>query len=381
MKALQILSLFIFIFCTSVEGAKIVGLVPVRNEEIMIVSCLKALSLYTDAIVVLDDASEDGTVAAIKSLKQECNIERIIEKENWYRDEPGDKNLLLNVGRRIGGTHFVFVDSDEMFTANLLKNNLLKNKILELKSGDKLCVTLINLWRSCNKYRYDFSVWSSSVADTAFCDDGKCYFESDFLHTSRSPSNLKGKTFTLVTDGNNFEILNKCLDEYGDRVIGVPIGKYVDRENVHLQRYFIDMIVNRGEPVNRASSLANNLFEGGGESKYGCYRQDFTAGLMHFQFVNWNNLLSKQAWYRCLEKIRNPNIDVDNINSKYGQSKDEEDIRCLECPKSWFEGYGFFDKNVYEKNDSWQKKEVKSWFVKYGKDYFKDLDIWDVDWE
>lgn len=381
MKVLQILSIFIFIFCAPIKGAKIVGLVPVRNEEKMIVPCLKALSLYTDAIIVLDDASDDGTVAAIKSLEKECNIEKTIEKKVWYRDEPGDRNLLLQAGRQAGGTHFVFLDSDEMFTANLLKNNLLKNKILALKCGDKLRVTLINLWRSCNKYRYDYSVWCEAAADVAFCDDGKCYFESDFLHTSRSPNGLQGEVVDLVTDQNDFKFLNYCLDEYNQRVIGISSGKDVDRRNLHLQRYFIDKLKNKNMSLSKVASSANEFFWGEGTSMKSCYRHDFTAGLMHFQFVNWDNLLAKQAWYRCLEKIRNPKIDVDSINSKYGQSKDEKDIRCLECPKSWFEGYGFFDKNICEKNDSWQRKEIKFWFKKYGKDFFKDLDIWDVEWE
>ena len=124
------------------------------------------------------------------------------------------------------------------------------------------------------------------------------------------------------------------------------------------------------------------MFWYGGTSKKGLYRNDFTAGVMHFQFVNWDNLLAKQAWYRCLEKIRNPNIDTEKINNTYGESKKEAGLRRLKAPKVWFEGYkDFFNKDIYLNIKSWQKDQVLGWFDEYGINYFKELDIWDIDWE
>ena len=32
--------------------------------------------------------------------------------------------------------------------------------------------------------------------------------------------------------------------------------------------------------------------------------EGYEYGFMHFQFIDWENLLVKQAWYRCLEHIR-----------------------------------------------------------------------------
>ena len=48
---------------------KIIGLVTVRNERLMIGQCLKALSYYIDAIVVLDDASEKNKLY-LESLRK-----------------------------------------------------------------------------------------------------------------------------------------------------------------------------------------------------------------------------------------------------------------------------------------------------------------------
>ena len=100
---------------------KIVGLIPARNESKIIEQCLHALSFYTDAIIYLDDASDDNSVAIVESVADKYRVEKIIKKKIWKRDEPGDRNALLKAGREIGGTHFIVIDADEMLTSNCLQ--------------------------------------------------------------------------------------------------------------------------------------------------------------------------------------------------------------------------------------------------------------------
>lgn len=287
------------------KGKKIVGLVPGRNERIQIAQCLKCLAQFTDAIVYLDDCSDDDTLEIVYSLREECNIERIIEKKVWDRNEPKDRNDLLNAGREIGGTHFIILDADEAITSNLLVNNVLRNAILNLQPGDIIKLNWIQLWRSAEHYRFDKSVWTYNYKDFIFFDDGKCYYSSDFIHTSRCPQNLKGKVYTL---------------------------------------------------------------------------EGYDAGVMHFQFVNWRNLLIKQAWYRCLERIKDPNKDISKINELYAPSKDERGIHLEPAKEEWFKFYKNFDKSIYMQPEHWREKQVVGWFNQYGKEFFKDLDIWDIDW-
>ncbi len=287
------------------QPSKIVGIMAFRNEENFLAQHLKALSLYTDAIVVLDDASTDNSLKIAYDLQKECNIEKIITKDIWFRDEPGDRNKLLEAGREIGGTHFIAIDADEMFTSNLLIDDQLRNLILTLQPKETISVTWIQLWRSIDFYRYDDSVWTNAVGEFIFCDDGYSMYKSEFIHTGRIPF--------------------KSINSY----------------------------------------------------KFPTY--DF--GLLHFQFVNWNNLLLKQAWYRCLEHVRNPRKPIKEINNLYAPSKDEQDLQRLPSKPEWFEHYSFFDSSVYNKPDNWRKEQVNQWFNKYGKEYFKGLDIWDVDWK
>jgi len=284
---------------------KIVGLIPARNEKHIIAQCLKALSLFTDAIVYLDDASTDETPQIVESLARECRIERIIRKDKWHRDEPGDRNMLLQAGREIGGTHFIVIDADEILTSNFLINNSLKKIIRALRPGDRIALNWIQLWRSINQYRFDNSVWTWNYKEVIFCDDEKCSYASEFIHTPRIPTNLNGKIYKI---------------------------------------------------------------------------EGYKSGLLHFQFVNWNNLLVKQAWYRCLERIMNPQKSISEINNCYAPSKDEKNLRLAPAPDDWLKGYPFFDQKIYDLPQTWNKEQIQDWLHTYGKEYFAGLDIWDVGW-
>jgi glycosyltransferase involved in cell wall biosynthesis len=289
-----------------VPVAKIIGLMPVRNESPSIEQSLKALACYVDAIVVLDDASTDTTVEVVKKCAKECKVRHIITKSRWYRDEPGDRNALLRAGRKLGGTHFVVIDADEMFTSNCQEDQFLRRRILSLTPGDTLAVNWIQLWRSVDYYRFDGSLWTWNYKSVIFCDDKKARYTSDFIHTARVPNFTSGKSYKI---------------------------------------------------------------------------KGYTYGLLHFQFVNWRNLLVKQAWYRCLERIRNPKKSSSSINATYAASKDERNIHLEPAPRAWFERYQFFTEKLFAVPEQWREKQVLSWFKRYGREKFADLDIWDIDWE
>ncbi len=287
-------------------SVKIIGLVPAHNEQNIITQCLQALSLYTDAIVYLDDASDDNSLEIVESLKESCNVVSIIRKTEWYRDEPGDRNKLLAEGRKLGGTHFIVLDADELFTANCLDNQSLRQIITALNPGESLALNWIQLWRSTNYYRFDNSKWTWNYKQIIFADDRNCFYDSAFIHTPRIPKNLKGRVFKL---------------------------------------------------------------------------EGYDYGFMHFQFVNWENLLVKQAWYRCLERVRGPKKSCKDINQRYQPSVDEKNIHLEPAPAKWFEGYPFFDAAVFNLPVAWREKQVLEWFEYYGKAYFSALDIWNIDWQ
>lgn len=285
---------------------KIIALVPFRNEEIMMAQCLRGLKPYADEIILLNDASTDNSVAIIESMAQECHVTEIIHKTEWYRDEPGDRNKLLQAGRAHGGTHFVVVDVDEMFTGNCMDNNFLRSAILSLQPGDVLILNWIQLWKSVDYYRFDDSVWTYNYKPIIFADNPKASYSSEFIHTPRIPYNLGGKYYRI---------------------------------------------------------------------------EGYKHGLMHFQFVNFDNVTMKHCWYRCLERIRTKKSGAE-INEIYNLPFKPQNIHLEPAPHEWFDNYqDFFDRSIFTKDEKWRKAQVKEWFAQYGPDFFKDLDIWFIDWE
>ena len=101
--------------------------------------------------------------------------------------------------------------------------------------------------------------------------------------------------------------------------------------------------------------------------------EDNTLGLLHFQFVNWPNLELKQRWYRWLERVRDPEKTVEAINNKYANSVDESGLVLADTPASWFDGYAFFDRAVFDIPDNWRLVQMSEWQEQYGADYFDGL--------
>lgn len=288
------------------HAKKIVGLVQIRNEAAIIEQCLHALSFYTDAIVILDDASDDNTVKIVQSVAQKYHVEKIVcnEASAWlHRTESDNRQKLLDAGREIGGTHFIVLDADEMMSANCKQNNFLRNIILRLNPGDRLQMNIIHVWTNFERYRIDDR---EILKFFIFCDDGKCYYLPQFLHVVRVPLNLKGGA-NLVLDNSNY-----CL--------------------------------------------------------------------MHLGYAHWPSVLIRQAWYKCLERVRNPQKSISEINSWYPAHK-EKDVTTYPIPIHWLEEYSFFDPKLFEYETVWRSKQIFGWFEQYGQDYFKDLEIWHLDWD
>lgn len=310
------------------NASKIVGLAQVRNEADIIEQFLRGMAVYTDAIVILDDNSQDDTVSIVESLANELNIECIIKQDfsAWQKGyEKNNRQRLLNAGREIGGTHFILLDADEMFTAQCAKDNWLRNKILSLKPGQIMRFPMINLWDSCKQYRDDAlcsphsAKWGSIMA--IICDDGQCHYQ---VNPSSSPSGV-----------------------------------------IHVSR----------EPYNRIKSHQDVRVE------------NLDHCVIHFKCVNLKNLDVKRVWYMCLEyiraqeKTRNPAANAQKINQLYngnvfaGIMPQNKQVTLKHVPDSWL-AYDFFDEDSFARSHEYRIKDIMHWFEKYDKDYFKPLQFW-----
>ncbi|MGB8468156.1 MAG: glycosyltransferase family 2 protein [Candidatus Babeliales bacterium] len=323
MSAFCMLAAFLF---TSAVSAKVIGLVPMRNEQPIIEQALRALTPYVDALIVLDDASIDDSVAIVKRLSTELPIVEIIENAHsfWeYARESDKRQLMLDRGRAHGGTQFVLLDADEIFSAVCMQGDILKNKLCALLPGQILYVPMIHVWKGLHQFRYDSSRWSPQhcIIGCAFGDDGRADYRdnpkdshSGFIHMARIPKNLPDTVApTFLMD------LQYCI--------------------------------------------------------------------IHFRFANWHNVLVKRAWYMCLELIRAREVGgsgrtAADINYFYSYHEPFDDTNALfkTVDAAWY-AYPAFNRDCFVENVTWRKDQVKQWFARYGKDFFKELAIWDIDWE
>jgi glycosyltransferase involved in cell wall biosynthesis len=325
---LMIILFFQTIFCSLQK--KIVALMPVRNEARTIEQILRAVACYSDSIIILDDASNDTTLEILHNLASELTIEKIIEKKKWIRDEKADRQALLDAGRAAGGTHFIVLDADQMFSAHCLHNNWLRNKILQLLPGEVLRAPVINLWGSVQRYRDDTycnPFQKHWIQPIAVCDDQvsnyrndkEIFGESGSIHVWKFPLSLKNLRYQDVLDVN--------------------------------------------------------------------------YGVLHFKSINLEDVFFKCIWYMFLEFVylnkknhNNAASLLDNakkINNYYfgcydgGEvAHDPQKAECSDVKESWY-AYPFFVIDDFMKQDISRKTDIEKWINEYGVIYFAYLNIWD----
>ena len=139
----------------------IIALMPVRNAGWCLRYTLPALLQWVDAAVVLLHDCTDDTRDAIRTMPSGRVFELFDGCRDWF--EASQRQRLLEVGRKIGGTHFVTLDSDEALTANLVPG--IRARVEALQPGQVLDLPWLNLWRTRDAYAVDlFHVGTTPVA-------------------------------------------------------------------------------------------------------------------------------------------------------------------------------------------------------------------------
>lgn len=302
---------------------KVIGLMQVKNEEDIIEYSLRALALHTDEIIILDDGSDDGTVTKLSQLAKELHISEIIfnQQSEWiHGSEVTNRQKLLDAGRRHGGTHFLELDADEIFTTHCAENNWLRNKLASLKKGQILQIPIVNLWKGFEYYRSKFT---DSFPDICYCTIGYCDDgTSDLSH------NLKNSHPGFLHFGR---FPHKKPDNY-------------------------DLFV---------------------------YEPNINHSIIHMPFINWQNVIIKKIWIIMLEitrlqehlynKEKYPNgRTIEDISLFYEtfHNYDDENIEFAETPHSWL-NYSFMQKEPFISKLAYNKlDDIKMWIKQYGKEFF-----------
>lgn len=161
---------------------KVITLVPVKNESWILNFSLKNFSLFSDEILVLDDASED-TSTAVASAHPKVTVIPYKDGES-HVNMSKRRSALLEAGRKAGGTHFVCLDADEIVSDALSRS--LKEELKSLSPTQKLLLPWVLVNRSKEDFVYSIE-YEDNYKDFAFCDDGKVGFIDRALSEERTP--------------------------------------------------------------------------------------------------------------------------------------------------------------------------------------------------
>jgi hypothetical protein len=105
--------------------------------------------------------------------------------------------------------------------------------------------------------------------------------------------------------------------------------------------------------------------------------------VLHLQYLDWERMKAKQRWYQCWERINHPNKRPVQIYRQYHRMDAFPPEQIRRVDQAWFEGYrraGIDFKAVVDDPLYWWDEEIVRWFGEYGREHFRRIDIWDVEW-
>lgn len=180
---------------------KIVGIMPVRNEQWILGLSARVALKWCDELVILDHASTDHSRKIVSEISSEmgsrdCIARVTVQTPEW--DEMTHRQMMLEVARRRSATHIAIIDADELLTANLLPS--IRSHVEQLPPRVMLTLPGYNL-RSGIKTYHSNGVWGNRWFSTVFCDDARANWNGDMFH-HREPHGVQWKNWRPINQGD-----------------------------------------------------------------------------------------------------------------------------------------------------------------------------------
>jgi hypothetical protein len=181
---------------------KLVGLMPVRNEDWVLGLSARVALQWCDHLIVLDHDSTDQSARIIDEIDPGANRTSILhERGGW--EEMRHRQIMLNGARAEGATHIAMIDADEVLTANLVPQALsitrIRALVAELAPGQMLELPGYNLRGSLDRYHSN-GIWGNRWFSCAFKDQPEAHWAGDKFH-SRNPAGVNWRTWRPIKQG------------------------------------------------------------------------------------------------------------------------------------------------------------------------------------
>ena len=170
---------------------KLLALTATRNEDWVLGLSLRVSLSYCDGVIIADHGSTDRTEQIIRDAQAEfpgraIDVHRV-EHAEWK--EADIRQEMLERGRRLGGTHFIIADADEVPTGNLFPH--LRSLALDMRPGCCAALPMIAPYHTSATYRWDGPWGERSAIPWAFRDSPQLHWKisNDYQIHRRSPFN------------------------------------------------------------------------------------------------------------------------------------------------------------------------------------------------
>jgi glycosyltransferase involved in cell wall biosynthesis len=137
-------------------SVKVIGVLPLKNEDWILEYTLACLSEFCDEIIALDDGSTDRSLDILKQCEKVVKIIANPPRSAKFRNEPKNWNRLTRAAIERGADWIFYTDADEMVSKNIIETlpSLVANAEVGVYQFKK-----ISPWRGLTHYRSENEKW------------------------------------------------------------------------------------------------------------------------------------------------------------------------------------------------------------------------------
>ena len=313
---------------------KLIGLMPVRNEDWCLGLTLRAALMWCDEVVVLLHGCADGSMAIADGLWKEFGIKlphgetgsehrpgrvHLVTEANCRWDEMAHRQTMLMSARSHGATHIALIDADEILTGNLANREWWQRYMGTPIQDQRLMLPGYNLRGGIDRYHSN-GIWGFRAFTMAFRDRPALNW-SGHQHHRREPFGTVWQEYTPVKHGQ--------------------------------------------------------------------------GGVMHLWGASERRLRAKHALYKMRDRLAFPQMPIHTINQTYNLWRAPHDSVVMypqmsqqwgsewtfaKTPAEWWEPYADLNwmKYLHVDQEPWQEEECKTLLIEHGAEAFAGLDLFGV---